>query len=70
MVLPPGYGAGPAAASLAVLSMLGADEADALAYAGAWWVLSQLPAVGFGLPALWSLGLSLRPQPEKNLPPG
>jgi uncharacterized membrane protein YbhN (UPF0104 family) len=60
IVLPPGYGAGPAAASLAVLSTMGASEVDALAYAGAWWVLSQVPAVGLGLPSMWSLGISLR----------
>jgi len=56
VVLPPGYGAGPAAASMAVLSTMGATEADVLAYAGAWWVLSQVPAVVLGLPAMWSIG--------------
>jgi len=59
VVLPPSYGAGPAAASLAVLSTAGASEADALAFAGAYWVLSQLPALLFGLPSMWSLGFSL-----------
>lgn len=56
VVLPPGYGAGPAAAGLAVLSLLGASEADALAYAGALWVLNQVPAVALGIPCLWTLG--------------
>ena len=54
VVLPPSYGAGPAAASVAVLSIFGIDSTGALAYAAAYWVLSQLPAVFFGLPAfLW-----------------
>ncbi len=55
VVLPPSYGAGPAAAALTVLHPLGAQEADVLAYAAAWWVLSQLPALLFGLPSMWSL---------------
>lgn len=59
VVLPPGYGAGPAAASLAVLSTMGATEADALAYAGAWWILSQVPAVLLGLPSMWRIGFRL-----------
>lgn len=59
VVLPPSYGAGPAAASLAVLAPMGANEADALAYAGAWWVLSQIPALALGLPSMWSLGFKM-----------
>ncbi|HCH61522.1 MAG TPA: hypothetical protein DFR83_01875 [Deltaproteobacteria bacterium] len=57
VVLPPGYGAGPAAAALTVLHPLGVQEAEVLAYAGAWWVLSQLPALVLGLPSMWSLGV-------------
>lgn len=57
VVLPPGYGAGPAAAALTVLHPLGVQEAEVLAYAGAWWVLSQIPALVLGLPSMWSLGV-------------
>jgi uncharacterized membrane protein YbhN (UPF0104 family) len=59
VALPPSFGAGPAAASLAVLSMVGATHADALAYATAWWLLSQVPGVLLGLPAMWTLGFRL-----------
>ena len=66
IVLPPSYGAGPAAASLAVLAPMGANEADALAYAGAWWILSQIPALTLGLPSMWSLGFKMS---ETRSPP-
>jgi len=52
VVLPPGYGAGPAAASALVLGALGASRGDALAYAAVYWVLSQAPAVVLGVPPL------------------
>jgi uncharacterized membrane protein YbhN (UPF0104 family) len=52
VVLPPGYGASPAAASVLVLAAFGATQADALAYAAAWWVISQLPATAIGVPIL------------------
>ena len=52
VVLPPTYAAGPAAASIAVLALFGVDQAGAVAYAGAWWILSQVPAALLGLPCL------------------
>ena len=52
VVLPPTFGAGPAAASTAVLTVFGVDPAGALAYAGAWWLVAHLPAVALGLPCL------------------
>lgn len=60
VALPPSYGAGPTAAGFAVLSTLGCDQADVVAYAAAWWLLSQVPTLGIGLPSMWSLGLSFR----------
>ena len=59
VALPPGYGAGPAAASAAVLSVFGVDPAGALAYAGAWWIISQVPATAIGIPCM--LALDLKP---------
>jgi len=53
IVLPPSYGAGPAAASVVILSAFGVGQASALAYAGAWWIISQLPATLLGIPCLW-----------------
>jgi len=53
IVLPPSFGASPAAASVAVLAAFGVDQADALAYAVAWWLVSQVPATVLGLPCLW-----------------
>jgi len=61
VVLPPTYGAGPAAASVAVLPVFGLSQADALAFAVAWWLISQVPAVAIGLPCLWARGGSYRP---------
>lgn len=52
VVLPPTYGAGPAAASVAVLAAFGVGQADALAFAAGYWVISQVPAVVLGLPCL------------------
>ena len=59
VALPPGYGAGPAAASAGVLSLFGVDPAGALAYAGAWWIISQVPATVIGIPCM--LALDLKP---------
>ena len=55
IALPPTYGAGPAAASLFVLSLVGVSEEQALAYAAIWWMISQLPATALGIPSLWLL---------------
>ena len=52
IVLPPTYGAGPAAASVAVLAAFGVDAAGALAFAAGYWVVSQAPAAVLGLPCL------------------
>jgi hypothetical protein len=56
VVLPPTYGAGPAAASVAVLAAFGVEQPDALAYAAGYWLLSQGPAVVLGLPCLLGRG--------------
>ena len=53
VVLPPSYGAGPAAASVAVLSLFGVARTEALAFTALWWLVAHGPAVGLGLPALW-----------------
>lgn len=53
VVLPPSFGAGPAAASVAVLTVFGVDQTGALLYAAAYWFIANVPAVGLGLPALW-----------------
>lgn len=53
IVLPPSFGASPATASVAVLAVFGVSQGDALAYAVAWWVISQVPATIIGLPCLW-----------------
>jgi uncharacterized membrane protein YbhN (UPF0104 family) len=60
IALPPGYGAGPAAAAAAVLPVFGVDAAGVLAYAGAWWILSQIPATAIGIPCM--LALDLKPR--------
>ena len=52
-LLPPSYGAGPAAAAIFVLSLFGIDESSAVAYSAIWWILSQIPALIFGVPALF-----------------
>ena len=51
--LPPSYGAGPAASAILIFSLLQLPEENALAYAAIWWVLSQVPSLLFGIPALW-----------------
>ena len=53
-ILPPTMAAGPAAASMLVLPMLGVDEAGAMAYAGTYWLVAHIPAMTMGLPALWA----------------
>lgn len=53
VVLPPGFGAGPAAVSVALLAPLGITETGALAYAAGFWLVGSLPTVVLGLPALW-----------------
>ena len=53
IVLPPSFGASPATASVAVLAVFGVNQGDALAYAAAWWIISQVPATLIGLPCLW-----------------
>ncbi|MDG1479409.1 MAG: lysylphosphatidylglycerol synthase domain-containing protein [Myxococcota bacterium] len=53
VVLPPGFGAGPAAVSVVLLAPLGITETGALAYAAGFWLLGSLPTVLLGLPALW-----------------
>lgn len=53
VVLPPSWMAGPAAASVAVLGVFGVGTATALAYAAAWWVVTHVPGVALGLPAIW-----------------
>ena len=53
VALPPGLAAGPAAMSVAVLALWSVGRAEALAFGGAWWLISQVPAVALGLPGLW-----------------
>lgn len=53
VVLPTGFGAGPAAVSVALLAPLGISQTSALAYAAGFWMIGSLPTVGLGLPALW-----------------
>ena len=50
---PTGFGAGPAAVSVALLAPLGISQTSALAYAAGFWLLGSLPTVIMGLPALW-----------------
>lgn len=56
VVLPPSFGAGPAAAAVAVLAVFGIDQTGALAYAAGWWIVSQVPAALIGVPCLWGRG--------------
>ena len=58
MLLPPSYGAGPAAAAVFVLSAFGLSNDEALAYSVGWWMTAQLPAVALGLPAFYGRGES------------
>ena len=51
--LPPSYGAGPAASAILIFSLFQLPEENALAYAAIWWVLSQVPSLLFGIPAMW-----------------
>ena len=53
VVLPPGLGAGPAAAAIFVLHFFGASEAEALALAALGWGVANLSAALLGLPQLW-----------------
>ena len=55
MVLPPSYGAGPAAASVLVLSVFGFGQEAALAYAAAWWLVAHIPGLLLGVPSVWLL---------------
>lgn len=68
VVLPPSFAAGPAAVSAAVLAAFGGTRADALAYAGAWWLVAHVPAVTLGLPFLWGRGDGLQPPPTPDRP--
>ena len=56
LVLPSAYGAAHAAASVTVLAVFGVSEAQALAYAAAWWALTHGTAVVLGLPCIWQRG--------------
>ena len=56
VVLPPSFGAGPAAAAVFVLGAFGLGQADALAYSVGWWMVSQVPATLLGLPAFYGRG--------------
>ena len=55
IVLPPTYGAGTAASAIFILGIMGISEEQAIAYAAVWWLISQLPAMGLGMPSLWVL---------------
>lgn len=56
VLLPPSYGAGPAAAAVLVLGAFGLTADDAFAYSVGWWLVSQVPAVTLGLPAFYGRG--------------
>ena len=56
VLLPPSYGAGPAAAAVFVLSAFGLGPEDAFAYSVGWWLVSQVPAVVVGVPAFYGRG--------------
>ncbi len=58
VLLPPSYGAGPAAAAVFVLGAFGLPAEDALAYCVGWWLVSQVPAVLLGVPAFYGRGES------------
>ncbi len=60
LVLPPSFGAGPAAASIAVLTVFGVDQTGALLYAAAYWFIANIPAVVLGIPAVWTRRADLR----------
>lgn len=63
IALPPSFGASPATASVAVLAVFGVSQTDALAYAVAWWLVSQVPATLIGLPCLWGRRWQPTPPP-------
>ncbi len=56
VALPPTFAAGPAAVSVAVLAAFGATRPEALAYAGAYWLVAHVPAGLLGLPFVWGRG--------------
>jgi uncharacterized membrane protein YbhN (UPF0104 family) len=56
VLLPPSYGAGPAAAAVFVLGAFGLSADEALAYSVGWWLVSQVPAVVLGVPAFYGRG--------------
>ena len=56
VLLPPSYGAGPAAAAVFVLGAFGLPAEDAFAYSVGWWMVSQVPAVVVGVPAFYGRG--------------
>ncbi len=53
VVLPPGLGAGTAAAAVFVLGLYGVSEPQAVAYAAMVWLVGNGPSVLLGLPPLW-----------------
>ena len=55
VILPPTYGAGPAAAAVFILSLFGIPQSTALAYAALWWIISQIPCAFIGIPCIWLL---------------
>ena len=71
--LPPALAAGPALASMAVLPLFGVGNIEALgqlaedprilAYTGAYWIISQVPAALFGIPCM-SGRMDVLRQPE------
>jgi uncharacterized membrane protein YbhN (UPF0104 family) len=58
IILPPTYGAGPAAAAVFVLSVFGIEQPVALAYSAIWWLISQVPCAIVGIPCIWMLKTS------------
>ena len=55
ILLPPSYGAGPAAAIAFVFALFHLSETEALAYSSIWWIISQVPPTITGIPAFWLL---------------
>jgi hypothetical protein len=74
--LPPALAAGPALASMAVLPIFGvgnvenlgqlATDPRILAYTGAYWIISQVPAALFGIPCL-SGRMDLLERPRQSI---
>ncbi|MCB9777289.1 MAG: flippase-like domain-containing protein [Alphaproteobacteria bacterium] len=52
-VLPSTWGAGPAAASAALLAPQGVSDEGILLYAGAYWLIAHVPVLATGLPCMW-----------------